>query len=68
MVTQFAYMLDSKEGKIMNELKKYIAPSAQISFCDFDIITASPASGGGSGDPINTPGGGKSPDDWDTGL
>ncbi len=52
----------------MNELKKYIAPSAQISFCDFDIITASPASGGGSGDPINTPGGGKSPDDWDTGL
>ena len=64
---------------MMNKLKKYIAPSVQISFCDYDIVTASPdigggssgsgnTHGGGSGVPVVTPGGGKLPDDWDTGL
>lgn len=34
----------------MNELKKYIAPSAQVSIFDRDIVTASPVGGTGTGD------------------
>ncbi len=47
---------------MMNELKKYIAPSAQVSIFDRDIVTASPVDGG-TGDPII--GDGVIPDDFD---
>lgn len=58
----------------MSELKEYIVPCAQISFCDFDIVTASSfipsGNGGGSGKPIESenPSMGVAPDDLDGGF
>lgn len=46
----------------MNEMKEYIAPSAQITIFGSDIITSSPTGGGSNDDGINLDG------DLDAGL
>ena len=61
----------------MNDLKKYIEPSAEVLMIACDIVTASPeipsGSGGGTGKPLEPSGtatsiGGIAPDDLDMGM
>lgn len=56
-------MQQNKEANIMNELKKYIVPSAHISIFKSDIITSSPVGGGNTDD-----GGINLDEDLDAGL